>query len=458
MSERRQPRCVASAGDAPDEQTTGTLRVVKLYFTTLGCRLNEAEVEALARAAHAAGHQVVLDPATADWAIVNTCAVTHVAARKSRQAIRRLHAKACKARLAVVGCYGTLSSDEAAALPGVALVIANVDKERALQLILAASGGAADPALATATEPCPRRTRAFVKVQDGCDNRCTYCVVHIARGHSRSKPFSDVFLEAQARIEEGAQEIVLSGVNIGAYGRDLPQTGEEEGGLSLARLVGRLLAETSVPRIRLSSLEPWDVDESLLGLWSNPRLCRQLHLPLQSGSDTVLRRMGRPMVVADFCALAARVRSRVPDMSLSTDLIAGFPGESDYDFEETCRLVEELQFSRLHVFRFSPREGTPAARMAGRVADDVVRLRAQRLIALGAEGAERYHRRFVGQRVQVLFESPSSRGGVEGWGGLTDNYLRVWAPATGSLRNQIHEVRCTGADAAGLDGVIQEAT
>jgi threonylcarbamoyladenosine tRNA methylthiotransferase MtaB len=429
---------------------------VKLYFTSLGCRLNEAEVEALARAAAAAGHQVVLDPATADWAIINTCAVTHVAARKSRQGIRRLHAATPDARLAVIGCYGTLSPEEVRALPGVALVIANADKDRALQHILDASGGAPASDGAPARELSQRRTRAFVKVQDGCDNRCTYCVVHIARGPSRSKPFSDVFLEAQARIEEGVQEIVLSGVNIGAYGRDLSQTGQDKGGLAL--LVLRLLAETAVPRIRLSSLEPWDLDDSLLDLWQNPRLCRQLHLPLQSGSDAVLRRMGRPMVVADYCALAARVRSRAPDISLSTDLIAGFPGESDYDFEETCGLVEELRFSRLHVFRFSPREGTPAAHMAGRVADDVVRLRAQRLIALGAEGAERYHRRFVGQHVQVLFESPSSRGGVEGWGGLTDNYLRVWAPATGCLRNQIREVRCTGADAAGLDGVIQEAT
>lgn len=430
---------------------------MKLYFSTLGCRLNEAEVEGLSRAAQSSGHQVVLDAAAADWIIVNTCTVTHVAARKSRQAIRRMHADAPDARVAVIGCYGTMSPDEALALPGVALVIPNTDKARVLQAILDADSGSPTPEGDAPSALPQRRTRAFLKVQDGCDNRCTYCVVHTARGPSRSRVYSDVLAEAQARIAEGAQEIVLSGVNIGAYGRDLPEAGESRRGWSLARLVEGLLAETAVSRIRLSSLEPWDLDRRLLDLWSDARLCRQLHLPLQSGSEPVLRRMGRPMSVADYCALVTDVRLRVPELSLSTDLIVGFPGESDADFDETCRVVEELGFSRLHVFRYSPREGTPAADMAARVPGAIAQQRARRLSALGVKLSEAYHRRFIGRAVQVLFESPGTRPGAQGWSGLTDNYLRVWVPASFGLRNQIRTVRCTAADAYGLEGVLEDA-
>lgn len=438
-------------------QTKGARRLVKLYLSTLGCRLNEAEVEALARAAHAAGLHVVSDPAAADWAIINTCTVTHVAARKSRQAIRRLHAEAPDARLAVMGCYGTMSPDEALALPGVALVIPNANKDRVLQAILDASPSSPAPTGAALVELTQRRTRAFIKVQDGCDNRCTYCVVHVARGPSRSRVYADVLAEAHARTAEGAQEIVLSGVNIGAYGRDLAQTAGTRRGWSLARLVEGLLADTAVPRIRLSSLEPWDVEDRLLDLWSDPRLCRQLHLPLQSGSDVVLRRMGRPMNVADYRALVSGVRLRVPELSLSTDLIVGFPGESDRDFDETCRVVEELGYSRLHVFRYSPREGTPAADMVDRVPEATAQQRARRLSALGAKLSEAFHRRFAGRAVQVLFESSVSRHGVQGWSGLTDNYLRVWAPASASLHNQIRAVHCTTADASGLEGMLEDS-
>ncbi|MHB1317224.1 MAG: tRNA (N(6)-L-threonylcarbamoyladenosine(37)-C(2))-methylthiotransferase MtaB [Anaerolineae bacterium] len=430
---------------------------MKLHLSSLGCRLNEAEIEALSRAVQEAGHQVVSNAISADWAVINTCTVTHVAARKSRQAIRRLHAEAPDARLAVLGCYGTLSPAEALGLPGVALVIPNADKERVLQAIVDGTAGPPAPKAAVSAARLHKRTRAFIKVQDGCDNRCTYCVVHLARRPSRSRAYGGVVAEAQARIAEGAQEIILSGVNIGAYGRDQEQTGEAERGSSLAGLVDSLLAETAVPRVRISSLEPWDVDARLLDLWSDPRLCRQLHLPLQSGSDAILQRMGRPMTVRTYRDLATEVRRRVPDMSLSTDLIVGFPGESDQDFAETCRVAAEIGFTRLHVFRFSPREGTLAARMDARVPDAVARARTRRLIALGAELSETHHRRYVGQRAQVLFESATSRNGAQGWSGLTDNYLRVWAPASVSLRNQIRDVRCTSADAAGLEGVLDDS-
>lgn len=427
---------------------------MRVHLSVLGCRLNEAEMEALARAARSAGHAVVEDPREADWAVINTCTVTHVAARKSRQAIRQLHRRAPQARLAVMGCYATMSADEVGALPGVALVIPNTRKEQALALMESESRSAGERATAceSGAGAWRGRTRAFIKVQDGCDNHCTYCVVCIARGPSRSRPLPAVLEQVRARADEGAQEIVLSGVNIGAYGRDLQDDSRGSPRLNLSRLVRELLERTSVPRIRLSSLEPWDVDEALLDLWDDRRMCRQLHLPLQSGSDAVQRRMGRPMSAAEYCDLVARVRARVPEMSVSTDLIVGFPGESERDFFETCRLVRDVRFSRLHVFRFSPRAGTVAADLPDRVPDAVVQQRARELAALGQQLARDHHRRYVRQQLAVLFESAVAHDGVAGWSGLTDHYLRVWVPSHEDLHNQIRQVQCAQADEAGLTG------
>jgi threonylcarbamoyladenosine tRNA methylthiotransferase MtaB len=430
---------------------------MKLFLTALGCRLNQAEIEMLARDALALGCRIVETPAAADWAVINTCTVTHVAARKSRQAIRRLRRKNPALRIAVIGCYGEIAPAEARALDGVDLVLPNAQKEQVLQRLLAATRQGAPPSTKPAVQPPPgSRTRAFVKVQDGCDNRCAYCIVTVARGPSRSRLPQQVLADVRRRLEEGAQEVVLSGVNIGAYGQDLPGQGPlpRAEGWSLARLVRRILADTHVPRLRLSSIEPWDLDAELLSLWPHPRLCRQLHLPLQSGSDAVLRRMARPMDAASYRALVVAARERVPEIMLSTDLIVGFPGETEADYAATLRLVEDLALARLHVFRFSPRAGTAAARMPGAAPPDAARARSERLIALGQELALAYHRRFVGETVQVLFEAPTMEEGRPGWSGLSDHYLRVWAPEDGDLRNRMADVRCESADAKGLRGVL----
>ncbi len=427
---------------------------MKLYLTALGCRLNQAEIESLARQAVAMGCRIVETPAEAEWAVINTCAVTHVAARKSRQAIRRLRRENPSLRVAVIGCYGEVSPDEARAL-GVHLVLPNAAKERLLERLLGEAPLDAPPS-APASPPPGGRTRAFVKVQDGCDNRCAYCIVTVARGASRSRLPDEVLADIRQRLGEGAQEVVLSGVNIGAYGRDRPGEGPllASAGWGLARLVRHILEETAVPRLRLSSIEPWDLGEELLSLWPHPRLCRQLHLPLQSGSDAVLRRMARRATVADYRHLVDAVRRRVPEMMLSTDLIVGFPGETEADFQQTLALVEELALARLHVFRYSPRAGTAAARMEGAVAPDTARQRSEALIALGEAQALAYHRRFVGSCVQVLFETAATHEGVAGWSGLSDHYLRVWAPSDGDLHNRLVMVRCLAADADGLRGEL----
>ncbi len=429
---------------------------MKLYLTALGCRLNQAEIESLAREAAARGCQIVPVPSEADWAVINTCTVTHVAARKSRQAIRRLRRENPHLRVAVIGCYGEISPREACSLEGVALVVPNAEKEQLLQRLLEGIS-LNPPPPARVLQPLPGgRTRAFVKVQDGCDNRCAYCVVTVARGASRSRLPEQVLAEIQQRLGEGAQEVVLSGVNIGAYGQDRPGKGPlpAEAGWNLARLVGHILAEIEIPRLRLSSIEPWDLTDELLSLWPHPRLCRQLHLPLQSGSDAVLRRMARPMEVARYAELVAIARQRVPEMMISTDLIVGFPGENEADFEATLHVAQELALARLHVFRYSRRPGTAAARLQDAVPPEVARQRSEALIVLGEALALNYHRRLAGQTVPVLFEAPESLGGVPGWSGLTDHYVQVWVPSCQDLHNCLAEVRCLTADAKGVHGEL----
>ena len=407
---------------------------MKVYLASLGCKLNWAEIETFARELVARGHQVVSAPEEADWAIVNTCTVTHIAARKSRRLIRHLRRCNSRLRLAVVGCYAEVSPQEVKGL-GADLVLGNLDKEKVVEKLLAFEGGEGVPLPHQGSHPVVRgRTRAFVKIQDGCDNRCTYCIVTIARGPSRSRRPEEVVAEIKERVAEGYQEIVLTGVNIGAYGRDKSSHGRVplEEGWSLERLVRTILEQTSVPRLRLSSIEPWDLDPGMLALWEDSRLCRHLHLPLQSGSDTVLRRMGRKYSTAQYAALVEEVHRHIPGVGLTTDVIVGFPGETEEEFSQSLRFVQEMAFSRVHVFRYSRRAGTAAARMKDQVPPSVIQERSARMLALARRLARDFHQRFIGQELQVLFENLA---GENTWQGLTDNYIRVEHPYDKSLIN-----------------------
>lgn len=427
---------------------------MRIYFTSLGCKLNQAEIETLARQALAAGCAVAQDPADADWAVVNTCTVTHVAARKCRQAVRGLRRRNPALRIAIVGCYAEMSPDEAAALAGVEVVLPNARKEGALAHLLALADEGSPFAASSSDEHLAgrripgARTRALIKIQDGCDNRCTYCIVTVARGPSRSRPAEEVLAEARQRLAEGYRELVLTGVNIGAYGRDLPDERD------LAALAGEMLAWPGEWRLRLSSVEPWDLTPALLALWPHPRLCRHLHLPLQSGSDAVLRRMGRGYTAEAYREAVRTLRSRVSPLGLSTDLIVGFPGEHDEDFERTLALARECAFSRLHVFRFSPRPGTVAAALPEPVPSRLVQARSEHLIALGEELAAAFHGQLVGAEVEALLESATRRGGAQVWDGLSDHYVRVQVPSEEALANRFVRVRALAADAEGLRGVI----
>jgi threonylcarbamoyladenosine tRNA methylthiotransferase MtaB len=325
---------------------------MRIYLSSLGCKLNQAEMDGLAARLARQAHELVASPADAEVCILNTCAVTHVAARKSRQALRRLHRDSPQASLVATGCYAELSPGDLEDLPGVERVVGNTGKPDLAALLGLADP---DPVPGPADFPPPGstaipRTRALVKIQDGCDNACAYCIIHVARGPQRSRPAGEILAEVRARLAAGHREIVLTGVHVGAYGRDRRSTEPDRPAMDLWGLVHRILEETDVPRLRLSSIEPWDLPPPALALWRNPRLCRHLHLPLQSGSDATLARMGRRYTTAGFAALVETARSAIPDLAVTSDVIVGFPGETEVDFDRSLGFVREMGLARVHVF------------------------------------------------------------------------------------------------------------
>src|SRR5581483_9676306 len=339
-------------------------KVMKIYLDTIGCRLNQSEIESMARQFRAAGHEIVATAAGADTAVVNTCAVTAEAASDSRGRIRRI-ARAGVNEIVATGCWTTLQPREAAALPNVIRVISNDRKEFlvAETLNLPLETFDLEPLNRVPLPGIHRRTRAFIKAQDGCDNHCTFCITTVARGVSRSRPVADVVNDVQFALDGGSKEIVLTGVHLGSWGQDFNK--------HLRDLVKAVLRETDVPRLRLSSLEPWDLDADFFALWEDPRLCQHLHLPLQSGCAATLRRMARKTTPASFRDLVADARQAMPDAAITTDVIAGFPGETEAEFAESLDFIREMNFAGGHAFTYSPRPGTGAARMGGQVRPEV---------------------------------------------------------------------------------------
>lgn len=431
---------------------------MRVRLETLGCRLNISEVESLARGFLAAGHQVTGPGERVDVCVLNTCAVTGVAARKSRQLARHLKRTNPGTLMVVTGCYAELEPEQVNAL-GVDMLVGNQDKEKIVELVTEYVQRV-HPELSSSDYQPPTsdlqshyvypgaRTRAFVKVQDGCDNRCTFCIVTVARGASRSRPADEVIAEVQELVGTGYQEVVLSGVHLGSYAHD---TGHRRG---LYHLVRRVLDETNVPRLRLSSLEPWDLDEEFFGLWENRRLGRHLHLPLQSGCDATLRRMARHTTTADFAELVRAARASIPDLSVTTDIIVGFPGESEADFAESLAFVEAMAFARLHIFRYSARTGTAAASMSGQVSPPLIAERGRQMHALGERLERAFRQRFLGRTLDVLWEADEPDGDGLVWSGLSDNYLRVSASGGPELRNVVSPVRMVADTPGGLRGEL----
>lgn len=396
---------------------------MKVHLKTLGCRLNEAELETWAQAFQKSGHQVTRQAETANLIVINSCAVTQDAARKSRQLIRRVHRENPAAKLVVSGCYATLNKEEAEQLLGVDLVVSNKDKDQLVELTLTELNLDTMPGMST--EPgaislfTRGRQRAFVKVQDGCRYRCTFCIVTVARGEELSRSVQEVVAEINALHQQDINEIILTGVHLGGYGSEL--------GLNLVDLIKAILEQTDMPRIRLGSLEPWELNEEFYQLFDNPRIMPHLHLPLQSGSDSVLRRMARRCKTEEFADIVARLRNINPLFNITTDIIVGFPGETEEEWQESLAFIGQIGFGQLHIFTYSPREGTKAATLPNPVQEPIKKQRSQQLHKLGNEMRLRFYQDNIGKQFPVLWEGYSEpvRTDEQRIYGYTPNYLKV---------------------------------
>ncbi len=430
---------------------------MKVAFHTLGCKVNQYESAALEDIFRSAGHQVVDFKEQSDVYIINTCTVTHLSDRKSRQAIRRGIRRNPAAIVAVVGCYSQVSPQEVESIPGVDIVVGTKDRTILPRLVEEVSQKGIkinivrEDAETEGFEDIPwpeevGRTRAFLKIQEGCEEYCSYCIIPYARGQQRSqKPQAVVDKVAEIK-EKGYKELVLTGTHLGAYGRDLKPP------LNLTELLHMLRDNLCPERVRLSSIEPVDVSHKLLEtLKTMPELCHHLHIPLQSGSDNILQAMQRPYLQKDFRNLVEQLKRLDSDIAISTDVIVGFPGEKEEDFKKTLAFVREMSFSRLHVFKYSPREGTPAANFPERVTPGVAEERSRQLRQLGEKLASQYAARFINRKVPVLLEREFENGVMEG---LTEHYLRVKVEAPPEIRGKIMPIFITNSSKAYLFGKI----
>lgn len=434
--------------------------MAKIAFYTLGCKVNQADTASMENLFLRSGHQLVSFDGEADVYIINTCVVTNTGQRKSRQTIHRAIRKNPNALIVVTGCYPQTAAEEVKAIAGVDMIIGNQDRAQIVQLLeerlahrqtdtldavhkLTASTAFEEMAAGDITD----KTRAFLKIQEGCNQFCTYCIIPYARGPLRSRSLESIRTETQRLISAGFKEIVLIGIHLGCYGKENPA------GPTLYDAVKTVLDVPGVQRLRLGSLESVEVEPRLLTLMQeDARFCRHLHLPLQSGCDKTLQAMHRPYTTAKFKTLLADIKTKVPDIAITTDVIAGFPGETEADFETTCKFAESCGFSKMHIFPFSARKGTPAEKFAGAVTEAVKKERADILGRIDETMHKAFLQAMVGQNAEVLFEQPAGEDYFEG---LTGNYQRVFVKSGGrNLGGEILPVKITAFDGEKLLGEI----
>lgn len=434
--------------------------MAKIAFYTLGCKVNQADTASMENLFLRSGHQLVSFDGEADVYIINTCVVTNTGQRKSRQTIHRAIRKNPNALIVVTGCYPQTAAEEVKAIAGVDMIIGNQDRAQIVQLVeerlahrqtdtldavhkLTASTAFEEMAAGDITD----KTRAFLKIQEGCNQFCTYCIIPYARGPLRSRSLESIRTETQRLISAGFKEIVLIGIHLGCYGKENPD------GPTLYDAVKTVLDVPGVQRLRLGSLESVEVEPRLLTLMQeDARFCRHLHLPLQSGCDKTLQAMHRPYTTAKFKTLLADIKTKVPDIAITTDVIVGFPGETEADFETTCKFAESCGFSKMHIFPFSARKGTPAEKFAGAVTEAVKKERADILGKIDETMHKAFLQAMVGQTAKVLFEQPAGEAYFEG---LTGNYQRVFVKSGGrNLGGEILPVKITAFDGEKLLGEI----
>ena len=434
--------------------------MAKIAFYTLGCKVNQADTASMENLFLRSGHQLVSFDGEADVYIINTCVVTNTGQRKSRQTIHRAIRKNPNALIVVTGCYPQTAAEEVKTIAGVDMIIGNQDRAQIVQLVeerlahrqtdtldavhkLTASTAFEEMSAGDITD----KTRAFLKIQEGCNQFCTYCIIPYARGPLRSRSLESIRTETQRLISAGFKEIVLIGIHLGCYGK------ENTDGPTLYDAVKTVLDVPGVQRLRLGSLESVEVEPRLLTLMQeDARFCRHLHLPLQAGCDKTLQAMHRPYTKAKFKTLLADIKTKVPDIAITTDVIVGFPGETEADFETTCKFAESCGFSKMHIFPFSARKGTPAEKFAGAVTEAVKKERADILGRIDETMHKTFLQAMVGQTAKVLFEQPAGEDYFEG---LTGNYQRVFVKSGGrNLGGEILPVKITAFDGEKLLGEI----
>jgi threonylcarbamoyladenosine tRNA methylthiotransferase MtaB len=433
--------------------------VSKFFVYTFGCRCNQADSAAIREGLCRNSLQEVKSPLDAQLVVVNTCTVTHRTDQQVRQTVRKLHRENPGARLVVTGCYAERDPQSIAAIPGVNLVIGNSDKERLAQIVLDEGPQSCGKIIRTRLDaardyllPSMRRTggktRPFVKIQDGCDARCSYCIIPAVRGPGRSARPNDVLTEVETLIAGGYQEIVLTGVHLGTYGRKLSRPG------SLTELLRRILQLPGLGRLRLSSIEPMRFSREIVDLAARYRsFAPHFHIPLQSGCDRILRRMRRPYTAARFVDLLRHIEMRLPSAAIGTDIIVGFPGETDEDFEETLQLVRAAPLSYLHIFPFSAREGTPAYSMTDPVPAPVIRDRASALRELSREKNLAFRRRFVDRVLPALTLAEEEEMGESAV--LTENYIHARIAGLKIPPNRLVDVRIADVRLEGTAASIE---
>lgn len=416
----------------------------KVAFHTLGCKVNQYETQAMSEIFRNAGYLEVADSEFADVYVINTCTVTNIGDKKSRQFIRRAKRRNPNAIIAVVGCYAQTAPQEVLEIEGVNVVIGTNDRSKIVELVedcdVDEKINMVDDIMKIkefeemSIKDIKEKTRAFLKIQEGCNQYCSYCIIPYARGPIRSRNKDEIIKEIINLVDTGFKEVVLTGIHVASYGKDLNEKN------ALINLLKEINDIEGLERIRLSSLEPTLFTDSFLEeLMKVSKLCQHFHLSLQSGCDKILKKMNRKYTTEEYRNIVKKIREVYPNVALTTDIIVGFPGETEEDFEETYRFVKEISFSDIHVFKYSPRKGTPAAAFKEQVDGKTKHIRSEKLISLGKILRKEYNQKFIGSEKTVLFEtiSKDNAGYVEGY---TDNYLKVLVRGDASFEGKLMKV------------------
>lgn len=430
----------------------------KVAFYTLGCKVNQYETEAMAEAFENAGYEQVEFDESADVYVINTCTVTGLSSRKSRQAIRKAKQLNQHAIVAAVGCYPQTAREEVERLPEVDIVAGTSDRLKIPEYVEAFQAGSGKMSHVSnimknhsfedlKIERYKDRTRAFLKIQEGCSQYCSYCIIPYARGPIRSRPQQEVLKEVHKLVEAGFKEVVLTGIHIASYGKDL-------GEIRLLDIVKLIHEVDGIERIRIGSIEPTLITEEFVTAAAGMgKLCPHYHISLQSGCDETLARMNRRYTAATYKRSVELLRNHIPDVAITTDVMVGFPGESDIEFEKTYAFLKEIHFAKLHVFKFSPRKGTPAAAFEHQIDGSVKDARSIRVIELSEQCGLEFHQRFIGRILPVLYEQ-EVKGQNEVYEGLTANYIRVLSSGNHNLVGNIADTKLIKADKEFITGVV----